>query len=206
MILARLILTFNVLFLVLSTWKLDLDDNDLSGTFPSGLGNLRNLTQAYLNGNQFSGTLPAGIFEHLGKLSVLSVYKLLLTGTVPTEVGLLTSLKTNFFLAENDFTGTIPSELGLLSNVGIISLHATSLSGTLPSELLRLTNLEVLSVSDTSLTGSIPDGLCGRIYDLEFSCLDTNYETELVLCTGIKAVNFSCSASLLCGCNCDACT
>ena len=40
-----------------------------------------------------------------------------LTGTLPTELGVLQSMAV-LGLGRNDLTGTIPSEIGMLSNLG----------------------------------------------------------------------------------------
>jgi len=64
--------------------------NGLSGTIPSELGNLINLTNLALPTNQ-------------------------LNGTIPSELGNLTNL-TNLALRNNQLSGAIPSELGDLNN------------------------------------------------------------------------------------------
>lgn len=40
-----------------------------------------------------------------------------LTGTIPSEIGLLSNLKGLFQVRANDFTGLIPTEIGLLTGV-----------------------------------------------------------------------------------------
>ena len=62
------------------TW-LDLNDNDLSGPIPSGLGDLSNLEHLYLQDNE-------------------------LTGGVPADLGGLTNL-TNLWLRDNGLSGQL---------------------------------------------------------------------------------------------------
>jgi len=58
-------------------------------------------------------------------------------GTLPSEIGLLTSL-IDLNLENNDFTGTIPSEIGLLTGLNFFSLSNNLLSGSIPSEVEAL--------------------------------------------------------------------
>ena len=78
-----------------------------------------------------------------------------LTGTIPTELGNLTSL-TFLDLSRNSLTGSIPSELGDLESLTILDLGLNSLSGTIPTEFGNLSNLTYLSLSYNSLSGAIP--------------------------------------------------
>ena len=90
-----------------------------------------------------------------------------LTGTMPPELGDLTSLsmlnlgeywddgKNNF--SRNKLAGPIPSELGDLINLRVLDLAGNSLTATIPLELASLSNLEELHLHNgNSLTGSIP--------------------------------------------------
>lgn len=182
-----------------------MDDNALSGSFPVGLGNFTKLTQLFINNNLLTGTLPSGAFEHLGQLTYLKINDNLVTGTLPTELGLLNgTLMGDLLMAHNDLTGFVPSELGLVASLKTLVLHGNSLiTGSLPSELLALSELELLTVSNTSLTGSIPDGLCDSLFDYEYQC--TSMFGLYEICYDIKKVNFTCEHSLLCGCECGEC-
>ena len=63
----------------------------MTGSIPTQLGSLSNLTSLAVSGNQ-------------------------LTGTIPTELGNLSNL-TFLYLHQNQLTGTIPTELADLSNL-----------------------------------------------------------------------------------------
>ncbi len=78
-----------------------------------------------------------------------------LTGTIPGELGGLSSL-TGLWLWENQLAGTIPSELGNLSNLEWLDLGHNDLSGTIPAELGGLSNLTGLDLSGNELSGPIP--------------------------------------------------
>ena len=66
-----------------------------------------------------------------------------LSGTIPTEVGLLTYMH-KLFLSGNELSGTIPSELGYMTRLWTLDLTGNKLSGTVPTELGTLRQLDVL--------------------------------------------------------------
>ena len=67
------------------------------------------------------------------------------TGTLPTEVGLMSSLSYDLGLSYCHFHGTLPTEMGQLSGLNAISSSLSFkynlLSGQLPTELFKLTGL-----------------------------------------------------------------
>ena len=89
------------------------------------MGQLTNMTYLDLSGNSLSGTLP-------------------------TQVGLLSNLGSCvepcgrfLWLDANQISGTLPSQLGLLTNLaGTLDLSGNRLSGTVPTELAALEKLQ----------------------------------------------------------------
>ena len=81
-----------------------------------------------------------------------------LTGTIPSELGDLSSLEWLSLLG-NQLSGYIPPELGSLSNLTSLNLSDNQLSGTIPPELGSLSNLGELYLSGNQLSGCIPEGL-----------------------------------------------
>eukprot|EP00814_Leptocylindrus_danicus_P010486 CAMPEP_0116041832 /NCGR_PEP_ID=MMETSP0321-20121206/25309_1 /TAXON_ID=163516 /ORGANISM="Leptocylindrus danicus var. danicus, Strain B650" /LENGTH=438 /DNA_ID=CAMNT_0003522153 /DNA_START=173 /DNA_END=1489 /DNA_ORIENTATION=- len=75
---------------------------------------------------------------------------------------------TQLRLEQNDMSGTIPSEIGLLKYLKIIDFRLNSIRGTLPTEIGNLSNLVLLSLRSNDLTGSIPTelGLCKSLKEL----------------------------------------
>ena len=57
-----------------------------------------------------------------------------LSGSIPTELGLLTELS-KLDLKHNTLTGSIPTELGLLTELSVMYLYKNNLNGTIPTEL-----------------------------------------------------------------------
>ena len=81
-------------------------------------------------------------------------------GTIPSEIGAITTLKHIELYKNFDLKGTIPSEVGSLANLEILHLHQTSLSGSLPTSLGKLTKLQELFIDDTKLEGAMPREIC----------------------------------------------
>jgi Leucine rich repeat len=63
-------------------------------------------------------------------------------------------------LAFNRLTGTIPSELGKLSSLRGLFLENNKLSGTVPAELSGLTRITTVNIGANDFTGSLPFQLC----------------------------------------------
>ena len=103
-------------------------------------------------------TLTGSIPTELGDLSSLEYLDLSgnsLTGTIPTELGDLSNL-TRLYLYFNLLSGSIPTELGDLSSLKWLHLRGNSLTGTIPTELGDLSSLETLVLNSNSLSGTIP--------------------------------------------------
>jgi len=77
-----------------------------------------------------------------------------LTATLPTELGLLTSL-TDISIAQNSIHGSIPSDIAGLSNLVSINLSSNQITGSIP--LFSSTALKHISLNDNQLFGSIPN-------------------------------------------------
>jgi len=69
-----------------------------------------------------------------------------LTGEVPSELGLLSSLKF-LNLARNQLKGRIPTEIGMLhSTLQDLNLEKNSMTGDIPTEIGLLSLLELLHI------------------------------------------------------------
>ena len=75
-----------------SVTQLSLMSNSLTGTIPSELGNLTNLTWLNLSRNSLSGGIP-GELGNLTNLEQLNLSDNSLSGSIPRELGSLTNLE-----------------------------------------------------------------------------------------------------------------
>ncbi|MGD2092317.1 MAG: SBBP repeat-containing protein, partial [Candidatus Aminicenantes bacterium] len=133
--------------------KLDLGNNQLTGTLPATLNNLANLQVLDLGANFITGTLPD--LSGLTNLTQLNLSTNIFDGNIPTWISLLTALNT-LNLSENQFTGTIP-DLSTLTQLTEFNVYANQLSGTIPTWINSLTALNTLHLGLNQFSGEIPD-------------------------------------------------
>ena len=139
---------------------LKLQSNQLTGGVPSCLGDMSDsLRSLYIHLNPLEGTIP-GELGRLTSLRRLWIHSSDLTGSIPPELGNMAGLW-GLNLRDNDLTGSIPTALGDLSNMRKLRLHNNRLSGSIPTELGDLSNLTDLWLSGNELTGTIPSVLGG---------------------------------------------
>ncbi|MDQ0361360.1 toxin Cry1Ac domain D-VI-related protein [Breznakia pachnodae] len=151
--------------------RIYLADNQLSGSIPSGIGNLGFMDILHLYNNQLTGSIP----ESLGNNTSLTQLRLQfneLTGEIPSSLGNLTSLSI-LYLHENQLSGSIPTTLGNLSSLTYLWLYGNNLTGSIPSELGNLTSLIQLQLNRNDLTGEIPASL-GNLSSLTYLSLSMN--------------------------------
>ena len=131
---------------------LQLPGNNLRGTLPISLGDLRALYRLSLQNNLLTGPIPATLGQLLG-LQHFNLFNNQLTGSIPAEVGQLRSLLyLNLFA--NQLTGSIPASLGQLTSLRDLNLFNNRLTGTIPAELGQLRNLQYLNLNTNQLTGA----------------------------------------------------
>lgn len=90
-----------------------------------------------------------------------------ITGTIPTEIGSLTSLA-SFSVANASLRGPIPSEIGNLAQLRRLWLFENELTGQIPQELNELKLLEVLELHKNDLIGNMPEGVCSAVKDSDY--------------------------------------
>nr|BAM45642.1 leucine-rich repeat receptor kinase (LRR-RK) [Sorghum bicolor] len=129
--------------------------NYLTGKVPNSVGNLSSQLQGlYLGGNQLSGDFPSGI-ANLRNLVVVSLFENKFTGLLPEWLGTLNSLQV-VQLTNNLFTGPIPSSISNLSQLVSLVLESNQLNGQVPPSLGNLQVLQALLISFNNLHGTIP--------------------------------------------------
>jgi len=134
--------------------RIDLPDNNLTGSLPSDLAVLTSLTYLILSGNLLTGPIP----PETGSLTAVREIVLAhngLTGSIPAEIGNATALQ-KIDLSYNQLTGPIPATLGNLP--ALYRFYATNnqLSGPLPVELCGLPNLAYVYLNTNELSGPLP--------------------------------------------------
>ncbi|XP_040934554.1 probable LRR receptor-like serine/threonine-protein kinase At3g47570 [Gossypium hirsutum] len=131
-----------------------MDENNILGKIPDGIGNLINLEVLVVAENQLSGPIPFNIGK-LQKLKIFDANINFLSRTIPHSIGNLTEL-TELDIHFNNLQGSIPSGLGNCKNLLLMDLSSNNLSGPIPPEVLGLPSLTiVLNLSSNDLTGEL---------------------------------------------------
>ncbi|XP_058099922.1 probable LRR receptor-like serine/threonine-protein kinase At3g47570 [Magnolia sinica] len=133
---------------------LGLGGNPISGSIPTDISNLFNLTSLSISRTFIMGTIPIGIGK-LKNLKGLYLNRNRLSGQIPSSIGNITRL-VRLFLNGNRFHGSIPLSLGNCHHLTALSLGRNKLNGTIPKEVLSIPSLIQLSVEENSLVGSLP--------------------------------------------------
>ena len=90
-----------------------------------------------------------------------------LTGTIPTQLGLLSSTLTEIKLSTNDISGTVPSEIVALTGLSDLTFASNSVSGTLPTQIALMSDLTSLTPGFNLISGTMPSEL-GVLSKLEY--------------------------------------
>uniref|UniRef100_A0A453A5Q1 non-specific serine/threonine protein kinase n=1 Tax=Aegilops tauschii subsp. strangulata TaxID=200361 RepID=A0A453A5Q1_AEGTS len=156
-------------------------NNFLFGPVPEGLGDCPTLTRVRISNNYLTGELPRG-FLYLPALTTVELQSNYLTGhlpeddSIPAEERKMLSLLN---LSSNRFNGSLPSSVGIFSSLQTLLLSGNQLAGGIPPEVGRLKRLLKLDLSGNNLTGEVP-GEIGECTSLTFLDLSVNQLTGAI--------------------------
>ena len=155
-----------------------LSNNELTGSIPLSIKNLRSLSNLNLSVNSLTGPVPHSIGD-LINLKILQLsfnflesipesltdltnlerlhlsYNFILRGEIPSEIDKLSKL-THFYAENNSLTGSIPSSIGNLDSLKVLYLSHNFISGQIPTEIGSCENLEYLVLHSNDIIGEIP--------------------------------------------------
>ncbi|XVF11303.1 hypothetical protein REPUB_Repub08aG0015000 [Reevesia pubescens] len=164
--------------------KLDLAHNQLTSesstlesSFINSLTNNRHLRRIVLSGNPLDTMLPNAIGNLSTSLEHLWLTDCKLKGSIPSEVGNLSSLIA-LRLGNNVLTGVIPNAIGRLQKLQSLHLQGNKLRGIILNDLCELRNLVELILGGNELSGLIPECLKGSL-PLEIGDLEDVIEIDL---------------------------
>ncbi|ONK59405.1 uncharacterized protein A4U43_C08F6090 [Asparagus officinalis] len=159
-----------------------MQNNFISGTISSDIGNLVNLMVLRMNGNSLYGSIPSSI-GMLQKLHELYLYRNKLSGEIPSTIGNLTQLN-ELYLDSNELSGNIPVSLGKCQNLIYLNLGSNKLTGNIPKEIVSISGLSIyLSLASNALSGPIPSeiGSLINVNILDFSMNKLSGEIPITL-------------------------
>lgn len=139
--------------------------NQISGSIPQEICNLRNLRYFNADGNKLSGNIPAGIWE-LPHLKGFTVSDNDLSGNISENIGKAKEL-TQLFLYGNNFTGELPQQITQLLHLEDLQIAFNSFTGKIPDNIGSLQNLRSFVCGNNLFTGNIPQSIC-ELQNLEW--------------------------------------
>ncbi|KAK2968680.1 hypothetical protein RJ640_005821, partial [Escallonia rubra] len=164
------------------------EHNELSGELPSNnfvrhsstlelsfltsLTGCRKLRVLGLEHNRLNGFLPVSIGNLSTSLEMLSVSRSGIMGTIPREIGNLSSLLA-LGLSENHLTGSIPITIAHLQKLQVLEVSDDHIRGSIPTEFCHLPNLYSLHLRGNQLFGPMPACL-GNVSSLRYLYLGGN--------------------------------
>lgn len=121
-------------------------------------------------------------------IQYLSLSSMSLTGSLPSEIGSLQSLKYLSISNNKQLTNSIPNEIGSLTLLEDLELSSNGLLSSIPSSICSLTTLTSLIFVNNYLTNSIPDCI-GNLLLLQYLKLDLHSIAGILPSTIITLTN-----------------
>jgi len=159
---------------------LHLSDNQFFGAIPTAIGTLANLTSIVASHNELKSEFPWGSFDADNRLTEIILSANSLSGTLPENLGMFSSLEVVDFgrnllsgsippsiasdirlrilrLSRNQLDGPLPAQpTAFPESLEIIDLHSNQFVGRLPADWANLSSLNVLTLHDNDFEGPIP--------------------------------------------------
>jgi len=145
---------------------LRLDNLYMTGSLPEEIGLLSNMKRFDVALNRLEGSFPLSVFHKCHKLISLSLASNNFAFSIPTEIGLLGSTLRHLSLFMNPITGSLPQELKLLTSLEYLDLTLTQVEGDIFEFVSYWPNLNDLYVGKSKLHGSFPTNLHHQVKKL----------------------------------------
>ena len=137
---------------------LRINKQKLTGEFPKILCSMDWLKVLYLQGNNFTGALPAELGQMTELTDLYVDQNTTMSGSIPKEIGKLKKLQ-RLNISQSGIGGEIPVELGQCEELLQFMAFKCGLSGTLP-DIWDMPKLQTFMVhTNPGLTGELPASL-----------------------------------------------
>jgi hypothetical protein len=143
---------------------LNLSQNRFSGEIPSSIFQLVSVRELVLGGNDFVGTIDTTIGS-MTSLSILSIEKSIMSGTLPADLFSLGPLLQELRLNDSNFQGPlIDQHFQQLTNLRILELQNNHFTGPLPIVAMeQSTSLQEIRLDgNQQLTGNVTETVCAK--------------------------------------------
>ncbi|KAJ0082080.1 hypothetical protein Patl1_10486 [Pistacia atlantica] len=117
------------------------------------------------------GITCGGVRNH--RVTALNISYLGLGGTIPSQLGQLSSLQI-LDVSNNEFSGIIPSSIFNISTLERIDFSVNQFSGSFPSIIFNLSSLSYIDLSGNRLSGGLPENVFSYLPNLETLYLFNN--------------------------------
>ena len=146
--------------------------NSISGTVPSSMAMMKNLTICNMEKNELTGASHAMVFENVPSLKDLNLANNQLFG----KVGRLGNVPTLEYLwLSNNNLEALPDDFGPASNLKEMHLQHNKILGQMPDDFFAgMSDLVLLDATDNILEGSLPSSLGSGASNLITLKLSTN--------------------------------
>jgi Leucine-rich repeat (LRR) protein len=145
--------------------KIQLDDNNLSGSLPEQIGCLKNLKRLCMSRNKLVGSIPVSI-AMLTSLEEIRLSNNFLEGEISsTLLHKLIDMRANgkSVMLFNNLGFTFPTEIENIKKIRKIDLSFCSMRGKIPDALGDIETLDELRLNENALEGSIPTSVVALI-------------------------------------------
>ncbi|KAH9670249.1 hypothetical protein KPL70_016907 [Citrus sinensis] len=111
------------------------------------------------------------VYNH--RVTALNISLFGLTGTIPSQLGNLSSLQ-SLNLSHNRLSGAIPSSIFSINSLQILDLSDNQLSGSFPSSISNMSSLTFIDFSSNTLSDQLSPNICNHFPNLESLLLKNN--------------------------------
>ncbi|XP_028772100.1 probable LRR receptor-like serine/threonine-protein kinase At3g47570 [Neltuma alba] len=133
--------------------NLALDGNNLTGLIPNRVNKLHSLQHLSLSNNRLQGSIINDLCQ-LESLSELNLANNMFTGAVPECLGKTSLHQLN--LSFNQLGSHLPPSFWSLKNILVLDISSNTLSGIISPEVSNLRAIILLNLSRNQISGSIP--------------------------------------------------
>lgn len=160
--------------------------NSLEGSIPSNLSRWQSIEQFEIYLNQLTGMLPSSTpWAMLTSLQINGNY---FTGTLPAAIGQFHQVQyVNGF--ENFFSGSFPPSIAHWTSVIIFDFHGNRLTGSLPVSTLVFPSLQYFDIHENHLTGSLPATLSSWTSLIALDVSTNQFRGTIGGCTSLSLLN-----------------